>query len=580
MKADAAATFTALRTGVRHEEPAYVAVLRLLTVGGRIPFQQGTAALRPRDLAIVHQLIGIESLQLQPLTEDPAAGALLVCLSAQGRLSFTDPTDTDHTTLPTAAATLTLTPTMWERVEEEVATWELAEQQALTEVDALLSAWADSDVLTARVLEVLDWVDRVETVMIYIGEEVFTRSDAGTNTLLRDGVLARLAKIGLESWSAAERLFVAAAHLLFTTGRSIRFEEFNGQQLTATALRNWLVVTWRRYAHAVERAVPADLAARPLDQLASEIRELSTAVDQSAWVRFRRIAGPTFAKSEELAHLPGSQRSHRTIPPLVTTFATNTLNTAIDSTLSAEEAVVTIAKHALSLPTPTAVAVLEQLLATIVRAAAIEVNADYAMSSAIRDIALLAPAAQGRVDTVLTLRKPDFFCCVIPNPNQLGNDHGPEIRRMLWLVAQRMQYNRWHFVPGNFTRAEIPAQRHYFFPPLLPDIAEHSDLWHGGHIAAQVRYSIRAPGAQLWRDALTVGGSPYRGCFDIRAVRMTGDPFERKDLWAAVRYSGLVDALWRTVAAQVNQGSIAPAVTAFDKQWYDRAAWAECGAFE
>jgi hypothetical protein len=72
-----------------------------------------------------------------------------------------------------------------------------------------------------------------------------------------------------------------------------------------------------------------------------------------------------------------------------------------------------------------------------------------------------------------------------------------------------MMFNRWHFVPGQFDRAEIPLNRHYFFPPQVPDIAEHSEHRHGGHISARVRYSIRAPGAQVWREPFHVFGHGY-----------------------------------------------------------------------
>ncbi|WP_280246787.1 hypothetical protein [Nocardia abscessus] len=580
MRNSAADVFAALRSDVRTDEPAYIALIRLLTFGGRISFQQGMAALTPRDMAVLHQLLGVESLRLRLPSDYDPPDVLLVCQSAQGRLSFMDSACVDVSTDIMTVAALSLTSSMRERVEEEVAEWELAQRADREQLDAMLRRWADTGVLAAQVRQVADWVDHVETVLIYIGDEVFTRSDAGTNTLLRGGVLARLETTALDSWSAAERLFVSAAHLLFATGRSIRFEEFNGRQLTATALREWLVGTRRRYAHAAGQAIPADLACLPLEQLALEIRELSGAVDQSGWIRFRRVAGPTFAKSEVLVELPRSRRSHHVLPPLIRTCVLDTLGISPDPMLPAEAALGQVVEHALRLPPDTAVAAIEQLLATIVRSAAIDVDADYAMSSAVRDIGRLAPMTENRLGTILDLRKPDFFCCVVPNPSRLAGREEAEIQRMLWLVAQRMQYNRWHFLPGNFDRAEVPAQRHYFFPPLMPDVAESSDLWHGGHIAARVRYSLRAPGAQLWRAALNVGGNPHRGCFDIRAVRMSGSPFAREDLWTAVRYSGLVDALWRAVAAQVNEGNAAPVVTAFDRQWYERAAWTECGAFE
>lgn len=563
-----------LRISPSTDEPAYVTLIRLLTFDGRIPFSQSIVSLKPRDHAVFLELIGRSSLRLCPVPDDCAPGSVIVLHSAQGRISFVDADVYEKHSSTTEVGMFVLPVSALERVAEQVAAWEVAENAERAQLDAMLREWEAGNTLAEHVRQVADWVDHVETVMIYIDDEVFSRSDAGTNTLLRGGVLSRLETTPLDHWSRPERLLVAAAHLLFSTGRSIRFEEFNGRQLTATALREWLVTTRQRYAHAAGQTTEPDQAGRPLRSLAAEIRSLIDTVDQSPWIRFRRISGPNFAKSEALAELPRSHRSHTELPPLLRHFAATALHLEPDSACNAEQQLEQLVNQALTLPAHSTRTLLERLLATIVRSAAIDLHADYAMSSAIRDMSGLAPDLANRVSTMLELRKPNFFCCVIPHPHHFADTSDVDLGRMLWLVAQRMQYNRWHFVPGNFDRAEIPAQRHYFFPPLMPDLAEFSELWHGGHIAAQVRFSVRAPGAQLWRAPLSLRGNDYRGCFDIRAVRMSGQPFEREDLWTAVRYSGLVDALWRTVAAHVNEGDAVPAVTAFDRTWYEQRSWA------
>jgi hypothetical protein len=581
-----------IEAGRRTDEPAYVGLVRLITLGGRLPYQAGVDALTARDLAVLRQVLGDESLRLDPLddanqlsdadssdgsdhidgADPPSPGKLLVRQSPQGRISFMDSAAAGEAEGSTVAQ-LTVTPPMMERVAEDVLAWEIAERAEQADLDRILRHWADLGVLADRVREVADWVDRVETVLLYIGDQTYSRSDAGTSTLLRDGRLSRLAQSALDDWPVADRLFVAAAHLLFTAGRSIRFEEFNGRQFSATALRSWLVATWRRYAHATGTPAPAQLAGRPLETLAKEVGELSEAVNRSDWIRFRRVAGPTFAKTEALAELPPIRRSHAALPTPIRRFAEHVTGDPPDPELPAEAAVAVVVDALLAGPAEDVDRGLGGLLATIVRSAVVDLDADYAMSSAVRDIRRLAPVEGRRVAGILDLRKPDFFCCVIPHPQRLADWAEADLGRVLWLVAQRMQYNRWHFAPGNFERAEVPRQRHYFFPPVLPDLAEFSDLWHGGHITAEVRYSVRAPGVQLWREALDVGGNAHRGCFDIRAVRMHGTPFRRKQLWTAVRYSGLVDALWRRVAARVNDGWPVPPITGFDRDWYERAQW-------
>ncbi|WJK33069.1 hypothetical protein [Solwaraspora sp. WMMA2065] len=568
-----AAVLARLRGGTHSGAPAYQQVVRLLTIDGRVPFARAVQALTAWERITLLHVIGDDELRLRP-PDEARPGDVIVVQASNGRLRLC-PVDADHPhPAGYVAGCMTLPANLHDQIEEAVADWEQDERDQQAQLDRLLAGWHDRGLLKEKVSQVADWVDRVETVLIYSGEEVFSRSDAGTNTLLRDGLLDRLASEHPDTWTSAQRLFVAAAHLLFAAGRAIRFEEFNGRQLTAVGLRDWLVQARRRYQTAAAR--PAD----PTDHLdltavAQQVGELSRAVDQSDSMRYRRVHGTTFAKQEVVTMLPQTQRRHRTLPAPLAAFARQTAG--VETTgLDGEDAIGQVVRALLELPAEACRNGVESLLTVIVQVAVVDLRADYGMSSAVRDLTALAPAGTDRLGPVLQLRKPDFFCAVMPHP-RLPDDAVNDLGRMLWLVAQRMQYNRWHFAPGNFDRHEVPHQRHYYFPPSLPDVAEHSDLWHGGHIAARVRYSLRAPGAALWRDPLSVRGTPYRGCYDIRAVRMNGPAFTRDELWTAVRYTGLVDALWRTVAEACDAGRAVPAVTAFDKAWYEQERWRSAG---
>src|SRR5207302_84405 len=112
-----------------------------------------------------------------------------------------------------------------------------------------------------------------------------------------------------------------------------------------------------------------------------------------------------------------------------------------------------------------------------------------------------------------------FFCCVLPNPRLLTQLTSDALSKMLYRVAARMQFNRWHFLAGNFERASVPISRHYFYPPLVPDLTIWSDQRHAGHALAGVRYAVRVPGPPMDRQPLIVGGNSYRGFYDIRLVR-------------------------------------------------------------
>ncbi|MDQ1041572.1 hypothetical protein QFZ75_008074 [Streptomyces sp. V3I8] len=578
--------FARARLGVLADRPAYVTLLGLLTLGGRVPYGDAVESLTVMERSVLEQIIGDEALRLRPPAPNEGARSdasrrreLLVAYSPQGRLSLLDLPEKASPDTGDVIARLPLPAPVWERAEETYLAWRIAEGHQQAQLDTALHHWEAAGSLPARVRQAADWTDHVETVLVHIGRQVFSRSDAGTSTLHRDRPLDDLADRPLSCWSPEERLFVMAVHVLFATGRSIRFEEFNGRRLSATALRAWLVSTWCGYAHALGREIPADLPARPFLPLAKEVGDLAAEVDASDWIRFRRIIGATFAKREVVVALPRRERRHDTPPPTLAALAERLTDMASPAPhggpLPGPELVTRMVGTVLAGPPGGRVRLLEELLATLVHSAVRDLNADYGMTSAIRDLRRLGGAMADHTAGPLALRKPDFFCCVLPHPERLHAIPDADLRRLLWRVAQRMQYNRWHFVPGNFDRADVPSQRHYFFPPTLPDLAESADLWHGGHVAAGVRHSLRAPAAQLWQKPLAVGDNGYRGSHDLRVVRMSDEPFVRADLWLAVRYSALIDAFWRAIATGAARDPAAPypVITAFDRRWYEDDEW-------
>ncbi|MFG3248872.1 hypothetical protein [Streptomyces sp. NPDC048187] len=554
--------FRELRREAWADRPAYTVLIRLITLGGRLPYADGAAALTERERHLLHETMGDERLRLSaPSARD---GDLVVAYSRQGRLSLLLPDELDVLPEADILGTLRLGQAARERAEEHHAAWWREEQLEQCELDRVLEAWEREHRLIERLGQVIDWVDRVETVLVHIGRRIYSRSDAASNTLLRGGVLERLAGVPVADWSRADRLFVSAAHILFTAGGPICFEEFNGRQLSALGLRAWLVSRLRGYAGVLGVRIGADTAGRPLQELAARTAELRDAVHTSAAVCFRRISAPVFGKREILAELPAADRVHALLPATLAGLASGI---PAMSRVTGPDAEAVVSRAAVDLARGGGDP--EELLTLIVQAAVRDLRADYGMSSAVRDLTRLAARAPDRASGVLALRKPDFFCCVLPHPAFAQRRPEHELVTLLWAVSQRMQYNRWHFVPGNFTRAEVPAQRHYFFPPTMPDLAEHAELRHGGHVAAGVRHTIRAPGAQLWREPLAVGGNHYRGGYDIRVVRTQGPPFTRAELWTAVRYSGLIDAFWRGLATLDRP----PVISGFDKDWYRSGAW-------
>lgn len=557
------------------DDPAGLALVRLLTLAGRVPFEDAVAGLRPWEASVLGEALTAEELRLrQPAEPMPlhSEAVVVVVQSPMGRL-WLHPLSEEPGPDAERLAWLELAPEAAERVGESAAEANLLESVARQPFDALLAGLAAEGRLGQAVRDVADRVDHVETVYVYVGRHLFARSDVG-NTLLRGGHLVSLAELPLDEWTPDQRMFVAAFHLLFMTGRSIRMEEFNGRQLSARSTRAWLDRKHQLYA---ARLGVAYVPAQSLTQLAERIGEMRRRLEPTGAVGYRRVNGLTLGKRERVGLLCELDPVPRELSPVLTAFA-RAQGVSVDGTPA--EVIGRLANVALreKAAVPGS-ALVERLLERIVLSAVCEGGADYGMSSSIRDPARLRPEPGSRCSGALSMVKQDFFCVSVPHPELVGRLDDETMSEVLQAVASRMRFNRWHFIAGNFEREEIPAKRHYFFPPLMPDMAQWSDLRHPGHTNSSVRHTIRTPGPALWNPPLRMFGNDYRGFFDIRLVRMTGEPFTFRELRVACHHNALMDAFWREAARMADDGTVpAPAVTGFVEEYWTSKAWSQAVA--
>jgi hypothetical protein len=109
------------------------------------------------------------------------------------------------------------------------------------------------------------------------------------------------------------------------------------------------------------------------------------------------------------------------------------------------------------------VAKLDILLEAIVASAVVTSRSDYGMSSSVRNLsALYNNSLEQIAASVLTLTPNDFFCCPVCTAT-LANRYSDRLSRDVFRPVQaRMQFNRWHFIPGNFPCNTIKDGRHFF----------------------------------------------------------------------------------------------------------------------
>lgn len=565
-------------------------MLAHLTRNGRVPFRLACARLTPWESLFVQNVLGRPDVELYP--EGPVGTDLVtVTASARGEVAFWPPGALPEEGAQTLGQ-LRVPQEALDMVAEEARLAEYREAMESREVDAILRQWERAGELDRRVAEVADRVERVETVFVFIGRDIFSKSDAGSNTLTRDGLLASLRTRPLDDWRPSDRLFVVLVHCLFASGRSVRFEEFNGKQLSVTGVRQFLLDRYASYCFAAG-ADPGNPHSLSLLDLAGRVRAMMAKADRSPVMRYRRINGLTFVKNEYLIDFP-FPRDPQEMPDLVAEHG-RSLGVVPSGDVRADLRRMALAAAAADAGSdgaepagsaqdaegPGSQGEVGDLLACVVLSAITAAGADYGMSSAVRDLGRLRGAVPGSPGGVLSLKKGDFFCCCLPHPAQMAVVDGDDVVQILWRSAQRMMFNRWHFAPGEFDRSVIPENRHYFFPPQIPDIAGHAEHHHGGHVASRVRFSIRAPGAQVWHSPFTVFGHGFRGCYDIRLVRMEGPPFTMAQLFEAVRHCSLVDEMWRTLASGVQDGSfpVRP-VRGFGRTWYESRGWEQLRSYE
>lgn len=549
-----------------HAGSAHEMVLYLLTHGHRYPLAHALASLGFFDRAAFEVLNKNRGI---PVTAAPAADSaqtsLVMYVNSLGRLHIRKVEDErlsyDIHDKIIEIGYLNLAPDIMSELLDDFANAMAVEERQFKKVKRALDALHTTGALADVLEQVIDHVEHVESVGFYAGDKFFARIDRFVNLIEgkgAEGFLPRLRDKPYLDWSRDEILIVAALHALFLSGRAVRFEEFNGMALTATALWEKLYGLLRFYRDAgcaCEVPVDADLF-----DLSRIIRDQSFKAEGSGWLRYRWIYGLNFQKNERIL---SSTRSTEDPSGYLREFGDDyeelvghmPAGGVAEREFFRELAQASLEQDVRGVAcckcSDAAKGWIEYLIEKIVASAVLATGADYGMSSSLRDISRLVESDEAQLMKVIhALQTADFFTCFVSKGFRSGLEKSVA-DTIADSVQRRMMFNRWHFIPGNFERSSIDRTRHWYYPPVLPDIAIHSDVHRGGHARAQVKFSVRAPGPDMSRPPLMIANHPYRGFYDVRVVRMTGREFtteemlrtRRRTLWMESLYSVLVDYL-------------------------------------
>jgi hypothetical protein len=379
-----------------------------------------------------------------------------------------------------------------------------------------------------------------------------------------DCALSSLRGLPLDLWSDSDVQLLVCLTLLIRSAGPGRIEEANGTQLSVDHVAAMLERIRLGYAAVPGGPPVAPAATRGVEDLHALAEALGARRRhvQGRIQLYREIHGVLMHKTERTATpAAGVRRRDADVSALLA----GRLPLA-GATLEELGASAAAAPEWLARPHGDFGTGLESLVYETVTAAAEVFRSDFTMSRGMRSLPALIRGLQTEnwaevCDWDIT----HYFCCVVPRPAARGHfgDSAATLADAAWAMSARMQYNSWHFVPGNLPRDPAVLARDHFVPPTIPDLAFFSDQHHHGHVTNKVRYSIRSP------QAVDVLGRTFNGFVDLRLLRCAGTPFDEQDMLAAQRVSRFV-ARATTLAAGLAADGVPLEVTAFDAGWHWR----------
>lgn len=540
---------------------AHAAAVHALTHGGLYPQAHALDALGLYDRAALTVLERHPQLHAVAQQSDCPQATLQLYVNTLGRLHIRPVSqspvrydEADTTTVVGYVAADAAVLAEIDHAHSELLAREAAAQAEIkTSVDALHARGE----LPAVLEEVIDHIEHVESVCFYVRDRFFALIERYVNLIddkRNKGFLSALRDKPYEAWDADEVLVVAALHALFLSGRSVRFEEFNGIQLSAHRFLQRLREIGDAYtAVGCGITVPPEL---DLFERARLVRQQTFRAVGQPWLRYRWIYGLNFQKTE------------RVLPSMATTespdawwqeFSEDFAQLVGEERPPSEHVGMALLAHAClsrdvaGVPcdrgSEAVTSWLEYLMEKTVASAVRATQSDYGMSSSLRNIGQLVTYDEKTLNDVIHAMTPaSFFTCFVSDRliPRMGTEDAHAIASS---VQKRMMFNRWHFIPGNLERPLIRSNRHWYYPPLVPDIAIHADMHRAAHNKARVKYSVRSPGPDMSRPALTIGGERFRGFYDVRVVRMEGDEFTTDDILRTRRRTLWLEGVYAALTA-------------------------------
>ncbi len=552
-------------------QPAFLTIQRHLTFEGRIPYQQAIGSLTYFEQRVVRQTEENPNIRLTSVyeTDDlPEHSFLVIQEGHTGHVSILTPEDVAsyQPSEPLfVLGAIQFSPNVYQSLESYRQESKKHLEDDTKEITSALEEMEQEGQIPLVISNIHENLNRIGPTFVHIGHQVYSTFDRiGKNVIdlkpeSGTRLLTVLSQKPIATWTREEQIYIYGMHILLLSGGPARVEELNGSQITPVILKNFFDEKAEFYCGSIGKPIPEDWSKRSLIEKATWVRSKLEEVN-SKYLRYRSINGLTLRQEERIMG-PKANFVVETVPQDLLTRINSIFGIEIRDGEEQEGYWKRVTKSVIKKNSRNDVPSLPLLVWSIISTAVEATGSEFGMSSTFRD------AHKFLKKGPLSLDKYDFYCCVVPSRRVMELQSGNQTSEAMRLMANRMEFNRWHFLPASMPREEIPASRHWLYAPAIPDIATETDLHHGGHIEAGVHHSVRYP------SPITVAGREYRGSYDIRLVRQTGEQFQPSDIVTAGKYLKALGGVYNSVINYVEQTDETVRIEGFTAQWYREEKW-------
>lgn len=369
-------------------------------------------------------------------------------------------------------------------------------------------------------------------------------------------LLKTLTRKNVDKWTKEEKCFVFNMYILLKSGPPARGEEVNGIHFSLSFLEEYLQSKIESYSKKLHHTrINHDMTTASFYEQAHYIARLRKEVEKD-YIIYREINGLNLHKTENFI----LKKEFRYFDKVL--YETIGKYSEYSATKDYYDVFYTMLKrHIHQGPEK----IIQKMYEMILRRAVEVTHSDIAMTRGFRaPLRFVEANQQDHLEEIFNWKQKEYFCCVVPSERmrEAFKEQQQLLFGILTAISKRMQYNSWHYTPGNFLEHQERFTRHFYFPPVMADITEWSDQHHRGHVFACIKHAIRCPGSIQFHN------KQYHAFFDLRLMRRTGNKYSQQDLLMALHYKDVLKALDQAWLDICFREHLDIHIDVYNREWY------------